>query len=161
MPANQVNTNDQSIFKSESINLIHSSFKQNDAESKKSTARFEFSISADVYTDFIVSKLTVKLRNQIALENHQTIVQSFECCFAGYFSTSPTAPEDARINFAKINSLSIIWPYAREYISDTLRRTGIPFPILPIINPQVVAEKLDQEDLVHIQMYDHSFKDPA
>ena len=157
MATNQINESEQSVIKCERINLLSSTLKQTEIESKKTTAKFSFSIDADVFVDYIVARLTIKLKNQITSQSHRTILQSLDFCLVGYFSTQPTTPHEVLENFTKLNTLSIIWPYAREYISDTLRRTGVPFPVLPIINPQVLAEEMERSKMMNITNYDHPF----
>jgi preprotein translocase subunit SecB len=53
-------------------------------------------------------------------------------------------------DFTKIFTLSILWPYAREYVSDQFRRAGLLFTTLPIINPQSITEQLIKDDLIKI-----------
>ena len=55
--------------------------------------------------------------------------------------------------FARIYTLSISWPYAREYTSDQFRRTGEPFDSLPVINPQVLTEAILDAGLVEVVIH--------
>jgi len=70
----------------------------------------------------------------------------------GVFRSEGEMPPEALGDFARYYTLSILWPYAREYTSDQLRRVGLPFEGLPIINPQVVTEKLIEADLVELKI---------
>lgn len=66
--------------------------------------------------------------------------------FVGDEGISPEEMSD----FSKLYTLSILWPYAREYVSDHFRRAGESYVSLPVINPQVVTEQLIEEDLVEV-----------
>ena len=68
------------------------------------------------------------------------------------FSADPAISPEQLGEFAKFYSLSILWPYAREYASDQLRRAGEDCLSLPIINPQVVTERLIEDDLVQVEI---------
>lgn len=54
--------------------------------------------------------------------------------------------------FVKMYTLTILWPYAREYATDQLRRAGIDHNLLPIINPQVVTEHIVENNLVEVKI---------
>jgi hypothetical protein len=61
-------------------------------------------------------------------------------------------------DFSKLYTLSILWPYAREYVSDHFRRAGESYVSLPVINPQIVTEQLIEEDLVEVIFMDEEEK---
>jgi preprotein translocase subunit SecB len=61
------------------------------------------------------------------------------------------SPEDLG-QFVKLYTLTILWPYAREYATDQLRRASIDDCILPIINPQIVTEHIITNNLVEVQI---------
>jgi preprotein translocase subunit SecB len=73
----------------------------------------------------------------------------------GVFTTENVVQPEALADFARMYTLSILWPYAREYTSDQLRRAGQPFESLPIINPQMITEKLIEGGLVKIEISSH------
>lgn len=70
----------------------------------------------------------------------------------GVFRAEGEMPPEALGDFARYYNLSILWPYAREYTADQLRRAGLPFEALPVINPQVVTEKLIEADLIELNI---------
>jgi preprotein translocase subunit SecB len=49
-------------------------------------------------------------------------------------------------------TLTILWPYAREYASDQFRRAGNHELVLPILNPQVVTQHIIEHDLVEVDI---------
>ena len=61
------------------------------------------------------------------------------------------SPEDLG-QFVKIYTLAILWPYAREYATDQLRRAGMNDVVLPIINPQIVTEHIVENNLVEVEI---------
>jgi len=72
----------------------------------------------------------------------------------GRFSASQDlTPEDLG-EFVKFNALTILWPYAREFASDQIRRVGEYQLVLPVINPQVVTKNLIEDDLVEVMYVD-------
>jgi preprotein translocase subunit SecB len=87
-------------------------------------------------------------------EDDNTPQAGYELQFTllGVFVAEDEIQPEALGGFARTYTLSILWPYAREYTADQLRRAGQPFDALPIINPQVVTEKLVEADLVEIKI---------
>ena len=68
----------------------------------------------------------------------------------GEFSAHEDLLQDDLAQFVKINSPGLLWPYAREYASDQMKRAGIKSAILPIINPREITEQLIEKNLVEI-----------
>lgn len=70
----------------------------------------------------------------------------------GKLKASDNMPQDELANYAKIHSLAFLWPYAREYNSDLIRRMSINAPSLPIINPQTMTKALVEEGLIELDI---------
>jgi preprotein translocase subunit SecB len=82
-----------------------------------------------------------------------------EFVLAGFFSCTEEIVDFDLSDFARQYTLSILWPYAREYASDVFKRSGFPFPELPIINPQSVTDDLLRKGLVTTSGMGISIKD--
>ena len=98
------------------------------------------------------SYLEVFASHQVA--SHPNKVAAFKLGFVvmGTFSTQQNMlPADFGY-FMKMNSVTILWPYAREYVTSQLRRTGSNDVVLPIINPQVVTKQIVENKLVDVQI---------
>ncbi len=52
----------------------------------------------------------------------------------------------------KMYTLTILYPYAREYASEQFRRAGNHNVVLPIINPQVVTQQMIEMNFVNVQI---------
>ena len=70
----------------------------------------------------------------------------------GSFQAPEVVSQENLGEFAKMHSLSFLWPYAREYSSSLIRRMSINAPPLPIINPQTMTPKLIENELVKVQI---------
>ncbi len=74
----------------------------------------------------------------------------------GSFQAPAGMSQDILAEFSKVNSLSFLWPYAREYSSSLIRRMSINAPPLPIINPQTMTPILVENGLVQVDILDDS-----
>lgn len=72
----------------------------------------------------------------------------------GSLRASEDTPTEVLAEYGKVNSLTFLWPYAREYTSDLIRRMSIEADPLPIINPQIVTESLVEGGLITVEMLD-------
>lgn len=74
----------------------------------------------------------------------------------GSLQAEEDMPQAELGEYAKIYSLSFLWPYAREYSSSLIRRMSIDAPPLPIINPQTMTKMMVDEGLVQVDILDDS-----
>jgi len=70
----------------------------------------------------------------------------------GSLQASENMPAEELGHYAKIHSLSFLWPYAREYSSDLIRRMSLNAPPLPIINPQTMTRALVEDGLIEVEI---------
>lgn len=137
----------------EDIRLISSSLVPviNKSEAKK-PARFAFRVRAIVEEKKAFSYLEVVANH--AASNHQDKVAGFNLAFVlmGTFSTTQNITPEQLGDFIKMYTVTILWPYAREYSTDQFRRAGGHEVVLPIINPQVVTEHIVENNLVEVQI---------
>ena len=137
----------------EDIRLITSSLKPLLVDEKRDTStRFAFRVRATVEGQKAFSYLEVKVNYFFKEELEE--LQGFNLSYVlmGTFTTeSPLSSEDFAY-FVKTYTVSILWPYAREYASDQFRRAGNHDIVLPIINPQVVTEHIVENNLVEIEI---------
>jgi len=111
-------------------------------------SRFLFKIKIDVEGIRAFANLHV----QVAAYSGSPETPGCELNFTllGVFRSDGNLPPEALGEFARYYSLPIMWPYAREYTSDILRRANLVVDELPIINPQVVTEKLIEAGLIEV-----------
>jgi preprotein translocase subunit SecB len=137
----------------EDIRLISSSLTPviNKSVAKKS-AQYAFRIRAIVEEKKAYSYLEVMANH--AINNHQDQVAGFNLAFVlmGTFSTKQNITPEQLGDFIKMYTVTILWPYAREYSTDQFRRAGGHEVVLPIINPQVVTEHIIENDLVEVRI---------
>lgn len=140
----KIDQNNEPIIKikCEKIYLLSSSYCQEAADTNKGYAKLDFSIDVDLYDDHYTSKLNVHANYLNSSGEANKFGQSLSFCIAGVFTTNEMPKKEVLINFAKLYSLSILWPYAREYASDVFRRTGYSYPVFPIVNPQGLTKQL-------------------
>ncbi|RLD03500.1 MAG: hypothetical protein DRI32_07275 [Chloroflexi bacterium] len=142
-----VQCNDIRLISSSLRPLVHE--KQTDSES-----RFAFRVRAIVEGSTAYSYLEVQANYFIA--DGLDDVQGFRLLYVlmGTFNTQREMNPVELADFVKMYTLSILWPYAREYASDQLRRAGESQVILPIINPQTVTEHIVENNLVDVEIVD-------
>jgi preprotein translocase subunit SecB len=137
----------------EDIRLITSTLKPLIVDRDKDTqTRFAFRIRAVVDEDQAYSYLEVKAN--YFFEDAADDLQGFglEYVLMGTFEAQNSMPADSFADFVKMYTLTILWPYAREYASDQFRRAGNHELVLPILNPQVVTQHIIEHDLVEVDI---------
>lgn len=136
------------------VQLIASTLRPIDPESSDcKDSSFTFRINVDVEPGAAYSQL----ETHVALLNPQvdetTPGYSLVFILLAVFTPSEPVPIEILADFARMYTLSILWPYAREYTSDQFRRTGLVFDSLPVINPQVVTESILEKGLVDVTLH--------
>ena len=146
-------TSDETRFvvQCEDIRLISSDLKPLvvEEEADKIT-HFAFRIHAVVEGQKAYSYLEVLVNYLITDKTDE--LQGFQLSYVlmgTFFARQGMLSEDLG-QFVKMYTLSILWPYAREYATDQLRRAGTIDAVLPIINPQVVTEHIVENNLVEV-----------
>jgi len=143
----------QYIVQCEDVRLITSNLSPIIVEDdSKKDSNFAFLVRAVVEGTTAYSYLDV-LANHF-IDEGPVEVEGFQLRFVlmGTFEAhSEMSPEDLG-EFVKMYTLSILWPYAREYATDQIRRAGGDIMVLPIINPQVVTEHIVENDLVEVEI---------
>jgi preprotein translocase subunit SecB len=134
------------------VHLVSSSLEPLDEDAAGAASRFLFKIEATIQGSVVLTHLHVQVTavNDDAQPPRRGLWLRFT--LAGLFGAEGTIEAQALVEFARMYTLSILWPYAREYTADQLRRAGAPFDSLPIINPQVVTESLVEAGLVEISI---------
>ena len=150
--AMNISTEDTHLFvQCSRVNLIHSILEplENYQELEVSQFLFKIGITVDRLTAF--SHLHVQVS---ALSDTPDLSGcSLKFTLLGIFRAEEKMSQEALGDFARYYTLSILWPYAREYTADQLRRAGLPFNSLPIINPQIVTEQLIESNLVQVEIH--------
>jgi hypothetical protein len=115
-------------------------------------SHFRFKIVGSITGDTAFSELHVQVIFASAENAKPSIDYELQFILLGIFVSDGTLQTEALAEFVRMYTLSIFWPYAREYTSDQLRRAGQRFDSLPIINPQVVTRKLIDGKLVKVKI---------
>ena len=125
------------------VRLVSSLIKPLESvDAEKERSRFIFKIDGRVEDNTAYSLLEVQVISVDA--DTEVGIPAYELRFIllGVFEAEEGIQPEALADFVRLYTLSILWPYAREYTSDQLRRVGQAVSALPIINPQVVTELL-------------------
>lgn len=141
------------LVQCEDIRLITSTLKPLIVDEDKDTStRFAFRIHAIVEGQKAFSYLDVKI-NYFYKDNLEEL-EGFHLAYVlmGTFGTNKEMPQEEFADFVKKYTLTILWPYAREYASDQFRRAGSREIVLPIINPQVVTENIVENNLIDVEI---------
>ncbi len=141
------------LVQCDDIRLIMSALKPLIVDNDKDTStRFAFRIHAVVEGKKAYSYLEVKIN--YFCKSDQEELEGFNLAFVmlGVFRTTKKVPQAVFVDFIKSYTLTILWPYAREYTSDQFRRVGKHEAVLPIINPQVVTKNIIENNLVDVEI---------
>lgn len=141
------------------VRLLNSLLRPVEGDDETKDSHFLFKVEAYIHGDTAFSQLQVQV---IAVDNKMNTagkpLPAYELRFSllGVFVAEGSISPEALSDFARLYTLSILWPYAREYTADQLRRAGHPFDDLPIINPQVLTETLIEADLVKVEILEEN-----
>jgi preprotein translocase subunit SecB len=94
------------------------------------------SISFDANVNQEKGEITGFLRVQTSPENKDTAPYSADFEFGGKFLVKEpeTVSEEEVDRFCGVNAPAIIFPFAREYLADLVRRSGLKSTPLPPVN---------------------------
>jgi len=137
-------------FKCEVVNLISSTYCQQLVKEELASPKLDIGIEIDIHEDRFIPKLKIDAEFVTDLDAEK-IKHTLSFVLAGFFSITGVWDKTEMINSAKMFSLSILWPYAREYASDVFRRSGYRFPVLPIINAQEVTKQFIENDKINVK----------
>lgn len=116
-------------------------------------SRFSFNIQVDVTDDAAFAQLHTQVILVTSGEEEPLRGYRLQFVLVGVFAGDQTVTPNILGDFTRMYTLSILWPYAREYTSDQFRRTGDPFDSLPIINPQVLTESMIESKLIEVRIH--------
>lgn len=137
------------------IRLISSLFRPLAEEDEAPEgSRFTFKISAIVQDNEAFSHLETQVIYLSVDDMDERKGYFLRFGLVAKFSGDVEIDTEQVADFVRYYTLSILWPYAREYAGDQLRRAGEACLSLPIINPQVVTERLIEDDLVLVEIID-------
>ncbi len=144
----------QSRIQCADIKLVSSLLRPLDKEKDKAQkeSRFIFKIKAYVRENIALSYLDTQVVFVSSVEGEQLGGYWLRFSLLATFITNDDIKPEELGNFAKMYTLSILWPYAREYTGDQFRRVGASFDVLPIINPQVITEHMVNTGLIDVEI---------
>lgn len=95
---------------------------------------------------YLKGPITVEMKNDLENEQiEQLVVAEIVATFASEYAISceDELPQDAILEFGRLNVPHQIWPYWREYCHTTCARMLLPVSILPmyVINKSIDAER--------------------
>ena len=134
------------------IRLISSDLTPLSDDEQVKESRFVFTIDAVIDDHSAYSQMQVEVTHIGSQETSDFNGYFLRFNLLGIFIGSEEATPEDLAEFARMYTLTILWPYAREYTGDQLRRAGVPFDSLPIINPQVITEKLLTGDFISVKI---------
>ncbi|RME59102.1 hypothetical protein D6779_05085 [Candidatus Parcubacteria bacterium] len=137
----------------EDIRLIASSLRPLIVDKDRDTStRFAFRVRVVVDGNHAYGYLDVRVN--YFYDDADGDLQGYSLSFVlmGIFSAESTIKPEDFAGFMKMYTVSILYPYAREYASEQFRRAGNQEVVLPIINPQVVTKQIIENDLVEVEI---------
>lgn len=129
-------------FNCEKISLLSTNYCQKNEPISQDRPRMEVSAEINLIDNGFISTLSITELFQNKVTEEIGITNELSFTISGLFSCEEGATVESIKEVAKGYSLAILWPYAREYSSEILRRTGFNYPLLPIVNPQALTETM-------------------
>lgn len=145
------NTNTQELrIKAEKVNLRSCSL---DFVTKDTAPAEDLTheLSVAVLGKILAAELSVVLLNNIPDNNDFAQLLSFK--LVGLFTADEGLSEEQIADFGQKYTLSIIWPYAREFAQYMFQRTGFQSECLPIINAQEVTKEMIEKGSIKVQIF--------
>ena len=146
----QVNSKDK-LIKCERVNLKSCNLRFLPKD-KVLDKKLHFSLSPGIYDHLLLSELKISIVNIFPENDKFAQVLSFS--LVGVFISDENVKNEDLAEFGKYYSLSILWPYAREFSQDIFQRTGFSWDCLPIINPQDVTKKMIDNEEITVTFHD-------
>lgn len=111
-----------------------------------------FSLIARVFEKLLLSELNVQVVNFFPENNQFAQILTFS--LVGVFTSGSDVTKDVLGDFGKSYTLSILWPYAREFSQDMFQRTGFTWECLPVINAQDTTMKMIENGEIKVEFQD-------
>lgn len=146
-----VNKDNLQKIKLERINLKSCNINFFPAE-KSGDEKLSYSLSPSVFKNLLLSELHIRIVNSIP--NNDQFVQILNFSLIGIFTVDEGITKEAIGDFGTNYSISILWPYAREFSQDIFQRAGFPAQCLPIINAQEVTKDMVDKGLIKVKFQD-------
>lgn len=137
------------------IRLLSSNLHPLDPEGKREgESHFTFGIRVDVRDEVAYSQLRTHVVFVSSKAGAPLRGYSLNFTLMGVFTGDEETKAEILGDFARLYTLSILWPYAREYTSDQFQRAGESFDALPIINPQFLTESMIESGAVEVAIHE-------
>jgi preprotein translocase subunit SecB len=140
-------------FQCNNILLINSSFsvvtEEELADNAPRKSAFGLALGSEIEKECFSVTLNVKILFQSDLKESKFSGYLLEFGLKAFFINATDSSTEKIEEFIRLYSLSILWPYAREYSSDIFKRAGIKPMHLPIVNPQNIMEDILSHDNYH------------
>lgn len=152
-PAVSVTEESKNSVQCVDVRLISSEFNPLIDEEAKPDQKIQFKIRAFIKENQAFSQLETRI---LFTPSNFEDISGFSLRFKLLvkFLADDNLPENELAEFVRFYTLTILWPYAREFASDQLRRAGYFKLILPIINPQIITKRLIEDELIEINCID-------
>jgi preprotein translocase subunit SecB len=119
-------------------------------EDKKDLEKIAWILSPRISKNNLYSELNVRVINTISDDPYFAQILTFS--IVGHFVKDDDVSDESFVDFGRDYSLSILWPYAREYANDVFQRTGVPCELLPIINAQTTTEEMVEAGKIKVEI---------
>jgi len=150
LPESNVITQDdkENQIKCERVNLKSCGLNFVPTE-KAGDQKLQFSLNCRVFENLLLSELQIRMVNDFPENDQFSQVLQFQ--MVGVFSSGKAVSKENLGNFGKHYTLSILWPYAREFSQDLLQRTGFSWKCLPIVNAQETTKEMIENNSITVE----------
>ncbi len=153
---NQERKPTETLIQCEKVCLRECSFNPVNPEEHHDDPQVQFAIQPVVFDSIkMISELKVCLLN---LRVNKKVGFLLKFTIVAYFKSKGNTTKEQLGEFGQLYSLSILWPYAREFAQTMFARSGFSMPTLPVINPTSTTDDMLKQGLINV-IYQNSIKE--
>lgn len=152
-PIPEINTStdedyQKTLIQCERVSLRECNLSAVNPEEHKDEPPVQFAIQPVVFgNDKMVSELKVCASN---FRKNAKVGFILNFTMVAYFRGSENTTKEQLGEFGQLYTLSILWPYAREFAQDMFMRSGFPGSLLPVINPTATTEDMMKQKMIEV-----------
>ena len=128
------------------VQLVELNCKFNEVIKKDTKKRIPININMDSSSKIISNKLGACYLNvEIGFENKEEEIFNINVTYKGICEAINEIDKDEFEFFLKVQSVPMLWAYARETINNVMLKMNLPSIVLPAINITNIMKRFEEE----------------
>jgi hypothetical protein len=142
----------ETLIQCEKVTLRECNFSYINPDEYKDEPKIKFAVQPLVFNNQkMISELKVCILN---IQTTKRLGQLLKFTMVAFFKGDENTTTAMLGEFGQLYSLSILWPYAREFAQDTFSRSGLSSSPLPVINPTATTQDMMRQGLIEVLFQD-------